>query len=1066
VAVATVVLGLSTAHGLGAAAARTQDATSTEPDSVLLAAGDIATCPGTGDEATAAILDGYPTATVAALGDLVYDAGTPEEFRDCYEPSWGQHKARTKPATGNHEYDTPGATGYFGYWGAAAGTAGKGWYSYDLGSWHVVVLNSNCEEVTVDCAPTSEQVEWLEADLAASEAACTLAYWHHPLFTSGYHAGEANLQLVRPFWDALYEHGADLILVGHDHSYERFAPQTPSGFADSVYGIRQFVVGTGGAPLRGFMTVAANSQVRDYSTVGVLRLTLRSGGYDWSFLAPTGATFTDTGSGGCHGAPPNPTSSSHTSAWSNDRTVDVTWSGASDSGSGVDGFSYSWTQSADGGEPDYLKDAEETATGTTSPELADGSWWFHLRTRDNAGNWSEATHLGPFSIDTTAPWNPTLSSPSHTPNVWSNDPTVEAAWTGASDGHSGVDGYAYSWTQQAASDPGMTKSAEESASATTSPSLADGNWWLHLRTRDNAGNWSAAVHLGPFRIDTIAPANPTLSSSSHAVDAWSNDSTVDVSWSGAVDSGSGVDGYSYAWSQSGTTVPDQTKDTSATNSALAEGSWWFHLRAVDAAGNWNGSAVHLGPFRIDTTAPTNPTLSSTHPANWSTDRTVDVAWTGATDGASGIDGYSIGWFQSAVTPLDMTKDTALSSATSAPLADGSWWFHLRTVDAAGNWSAAVNLGPLRIDGTAPTNPEVSSTSHDVGDWSNDDTIDVTWSGSSDAHSGVDGFSYTWSQIESTAPDQVKDPAISSTISDELSDGSWWFHLRTVDTAGNWSAAFHLGPFKIDTTLPTNPTLASPSHAVGTWSNENTVVVRWNGTPAPSYSYEWSQSESTIPDAVPEGPETEFTEDLLDGAWWFHVHAQGESGSWSGTSHLGPFLIDTTAPETYVASTGAGFEFSASEPAGFRCALDGAAYADCVSPVRYDNLPPGEHVFRVFARDRAGNADATPAEYRWTIVAAPPPPPPPPSPPQPQPPPPPKSDRGVRCVVPRLAGRTLKRARTLLARADCRLGLVRAVYSRRVRKGRVLTQAPRAGTRLARGARVSVSVSLGPRPRRR
>src|ERR687896_673116 len=201
---------------------------SAEAEVELLAAGDIATCPGSGDEATAAILDGYPSATVAALGDVVYNTGTPQEFQDCYEPSWGRHKARTKPAAGNHEYDTPGATGYYGYFGAAAGPAGKGWYSYNLGSWHVVVLNSNCEETTVDCTPTSEQVQWLEADLAASEAACTLAYWHHPLFTSGVHAGELDLPLVRPFWEVLYEQGADVILVGHDHSYERFAPQAPS----------------------------------------------------------------------------------------------------------------------------------------------------------------------------------------------------------------------------------------------------------------------------------------------------------------------------------------------------------------------------------------------------------------------------------------------------------------------------------------------------------------------------------------------------------------------------------------------------------------------------------------------------------------------------------------------------------------------------------------------------------------------------------------------------------------------------------------------------------------------
>jgi hypothetical protein len=273
----------------------------TVPEPVVLAAGDIAGCAWSGDESTAAILDGYPDATVAALGDTVYHNGTTTEYTNCYEPSWGRHKARTKPAVGNHEYGTANAAGYFGYFGASAGPAGKGWYSYDLGAWHVVVLNGNC--LIVDCSDSSEQLAWLRADLAASAADCTMAYWHQPLFTSGSHANDPDLPLVRPFWQALYEHGAELILAGHDHDYERFAPQTPAGVADSVYGIRQIVVGTGGAALRGFGTPRANSEVRQSTTHGVLKLVLRSTGYDWQFLPVSGKTFTDAGSGSCHGAP-------------------------------------------------------------------------------------------------------------------------------------------------------------------------------------------------------------------------------------------------------------------------------------------------------------------------------------------------------------------------------------------------------------------------------------------------------------------------------------------------------------------------------------------------------------------------------------------------------------------------------------------------------------------------------------------------------------------------------------------------------------------------------------------
>ncbi len=336
------------------AAASVTTAPSTEADPNVLAAGDVANCDGDGDPQTAAIIDQHPNATVAALGDLAYYAGTPDEFQSCYEPTWGRHKGRTRPAPGNHEYGTPGAAGYFGYFGSNAGPAGKGWYSYDLGTWHVVVLNSNCDAPDVDCGPDSEQLQWLRADLAAHPADCTLAYWHHPLFTSGFHAGDENLAHVRPFWDVLYEHGADVILNGHDHNYERFYPQTPTGARTSAYGIRQFVVGTGGASLRPpGGPFHPNAEVFDWSSDGLLKLVLGAGTYSWEFLAEPGGSFRDAGANNCHGAPDlappegNPSlASSHGSSWSNDNTVQVSWTGASDSGSGVDGFSYSFTQGA------------------------------------------------------------------------------------------------------------------------------------------------------------------------------------------------------------------------------------------------------------------------------------------------------------------------------------------------------------------------------------------------------------------------------------------------------------------------------------------------------------------------------------------------------------------------------------------------------------------------------------------------------------------------------------------------------------------------------------------------
>ncbi len=268
-------------------------------DPVLIAAGDIAGCGHLGDTATAAVVSSAIGGTVAVLGDAVYNHGSASQFANCYGPTWGRFKWRTRPAIGNHEYRTPGAAGYFNYFGVRAGPRGKGWYSYNVGQWHVVVLNSNCSKV--NCGNGSEQERWLRADLAAHANKCTLAYWHHPRFSSDNRHG--NWPSVGPFWDALYEFGADVVLNGHAHVYERFAPQNPWGKADPAFGIRQFTVGTGGNGLYGFQGVKPNSQVRHAKTLGALKLTLHSGGYDWKFMPQAGKTFTDSGTAACHGQP-------------------------------------------------------------------------------------------------------------------------------------------------------------------------------------------------------------------------------------------------------------------------------------------------------------------------------------------------------------------------------------------------------------------------------------------------------------------------------------------------------------------------------------------------------------------------------------------------------------------------------------------------------------------------------------------------------------------------------------------------------------------------------------------
>lgn len=317
IAAAAVIAGLALSWGCGDSARGTVPAAvGSRPAGpaavvvpVMVAVGDIACRPGLRrrgvpgqprlglgcHQGTIAALAGRlrPTA-IAVLGDAQYDRGTGAEFAGSFARTWGGLRARLHPAVGNHEYLTARASGYFSYFGAAAAPP-NGYYSYDVGAWHVVVLNSNC--AFVSCAPGSAQESWLRADLAAHPARCTLAYWHHPRFTSGFHGNDLT---VAPLWNALYGAGADLVLTGHDHDYERFAPQNSAGRRDPAHGMREFVVGTGGKDLGPLRAVKPNSERRDNHNFGVLALTLRPGGYSWRFVPEPGGALHDAGSGSCH----------------------------------------------------------------------------------------------------------------------------------------------------------------------------------------------------------------------------------------------------------------------------------------------------------------------------------------------------------------------------------------------------------------------------------------------------------------------------------------------------------------------------------------------------------------------------------------------------------------------------------------------------------------------------------------------------------------------------------------------------------------------------------------------
>lgn len=263
----------------------------------MYAAGDLASCESDGDEATAALLDDLVATdpgSFLALGDLAYQRGSAEEFANCYEPSWGRHRERTIPTPGNHEYMTKDAAPYFNYFGPIAGESGQAWNAFEFRSWHLVVLDSNCDKV--DCGA---EARWLEESMAALSPGpgwCTLAIWHHPRWSSGSrHGSDPRTDTL---WRILFEGGADVVLTAHDHDYERFVPVDAKGSADPD-GMVEFVVGTGGRSLYEFGTILSTSAAHDNSTYGVLKLSLRAGAYDWAFVPTTDGGFTDSGTAAC-----------------------------------------------------------------------------------------------------------------------------------------------------------------------------------------------------------------------------------------------------------------------------------------------------------------------------------------------------------------------------------------------------------------------------------------------------------------------------------------------------------------------------------------------------------------------------------------------------------------------------------------------------------------------------------------------------------------------------------------------------------------------------------------------
>ena len=519
--------------------------------------------------------------------------------------------------------------------------------------------------------------------------------------------------------------------------------------------------------------------------------------------------------------PSNPSSFSSSpsnNVWTTDNTIYVSWSGASDN-VGLKRYYYKWSQSSSSSvsTSDSYSNTSSGAGSKTSPALSDGTWYFHIRYMDTSGNLASSTaHYGPFKIDRTKPSKPSLSSPADHSSTSDRTPYLD--WNNSSDSTSGIDHYeveVYDW------------GLEPDISTTTSNSyyqipnaLSFKKWYWKIRGVDRAGNksdWSDEWDFTVF--DNVKPSNPTSYSGNPSANVWTTDNTVNVSWSAASDSGSGIDGYSYQWSTSSSTVPDTTKDisgTSTTSGGLADGTWYLHVRAVDKAGNWAYGALHCGPFKIDRTDPGKPSHQS--PTNNGTVDTLrpTVIWSAASDGGSGVQKYHLkvveSWFPYIdKVDKDVTGTSYTLSSSEALKWEKAYTWRLYAIDGAGNkgdytaeWRFTVH------DGQKPGNPTSYTSSPPKNVWTTDNTVNVSWSAASDSGSGIDGYSYQWSTSSSTVPDTTKDISGTSTTSGGLADGTWYLHVRAVDKAGNWAyGALHCGPFKIDRTDPDKPSLNNP-----------------------------------------------------------------------------------------------------------------------------------------------------------------------------------------------------------------------------------------------------------------
>jgi acid phosphatase type 7 len=742
-------------------------------DPVLAVSGDIACMPGTTPSptrcqqaATGNAVAGIDPDYVLPVGDLQYENGTAAEYAGAYDKTvWGADKGISRPAAGNHEYRTTGAGPYYSYFGANAGDPAKGYYSWDIKgpgdafTWHLIALNSECAQLgggstTQGCGPGSSQEAWLKADLAAHRNVCTIAYWHRPRFSSSTTTPSSTSYVT--FWNDLYNAGADIVLNGHAHDYERFAPQTSAGAADPAKGLRQFVVGTGGKDFHTMGAPIANSAAINASQFGVLKLILHSGGYDWQFISANGYSFSDSGSGSCHSAPPPdtapPTAPSAVSASAPTASqVNLSWAASNDN---VGVKNYNLYRGANGATPTLLA---TTTTGATSyPDTsvtASTPYTYQVQAIDAAGNLSQLSEAAsvttPASADTTPPSVPTGLE---TEEVADNE--VDIGWLASTDSGTGVSGYKV--YRRGPGEPGFTLVATNPGSGPGTTTYQDltvkpsSTYQYQVSAYDGANNESAPSV--PLPVSTPAgPASKTytfVSSGDATIDKPSPASNAGGSTTLTADN-SPVDDFLLKFKVATSGCASLTSAT---------------LRLVNSA---NGSTKGGDLY---TTGP-----------NW-TEPTV--TWGNAPDRGALLN--SLGPVAAnAVATVNVTQGTTTLNGeanfrVSSPVSDGVRYASREAATAANRPQLTVvcSTSAPAPDTTAPTAP-----ANLTGQAVNGGQVDLSWTGSSD-NVGVTGYRvYRGSAQVGTVPG---DALTYHDASDVTPGTSYSYTVAAVDAAGNVS----------------------------------------------------------------------------------------------------------------------------------------------------------------------------------------------------------------------------------------------------------------------------------------